>query len=132
MSKTNTFKFQGIEPGSLVSIEISGAFHKRILGAYLTFTAQFEEVKLRELLDIIATDGISKMPDGASKWAGNSTKDSLKTKLDNFSTMEDYVHDTHTCRKRQILKYFGEKVPKDYRCGDMCDTCLKLSKKNSK
>ncbi len=48
-------------------------------------------------------------------------EDRIRHARDHVESMLEYVHNAHTCRSRQLLKYFGEKSSHD--CGN-CDVCL--------
>lgn len=64
MSETKKVKVPAIPREAIVSIDISGAFHRRILGMYFNYAKKFEPQKFDELVKAVAADKVNTLENG--------------------------------------------------------------------
>jgi hypothetical protein len=60
---TKKITIQAIKPESIVSISISGFFHKRLISLYFNYASKYEPEKFKELCEIIGKNEIEKITD---------------------------------------------------------------------
>lgn len=64
MSETKKIKVPSIPEEAVVTLKVSGSFHRRILGAYFNYAKKFEPQKFEELCKAVAKSEIGKLEDG--------------------------------------------------------------------
>lgn len=64
MSETKKIKVPSIPEDAVITLKISGAFQRRLIGAYFNYAKKFEPQKFEQLCKAVAVSEIGKLEDG--------------------------------------------------------------------
>lgn len=98
MKNTKTVTLHTVSIDDIVSIEVSGGFYKRLVGAYFNYVSKFTPEKFEELAVISAQDKYEQVKDEQDKIDAYS----LNTIITLIAELENKFKDAGMIKKQEV------------------------------